>query len=89
LALESAQQSIVLLKNLNNALPLNINQLTNKRIALIGPTANATRLMQANYCGTAPYLIDPFKAFNLTIQGKLVNGNNESRTDIFILRSLN
>ncbi len=89
LALESAQQSIVLLKNLNNALPLNMNQLTNKRIALIGPTSNATRLMQANYCGNAPYLIDPFKAFNSTIQGRLFNGNNESRTDIFISRSFN
>ncbi len=77
LALESAQQSIVLLKNLNNSLPLHVNQLTNKRIALIGPTANATRLMQANYCGNAPYLIDPFKAFNSTVQGKLSNYNNE------------
>ena len=33
LALESAQEGIVLLKNLNNALPLNIDQLKNKRIA--------------------------------------------------------
>jgi beta-glucosidase-like glycosyl hydrolase len=63
LALESAQQSIVLLKNLNNALPLNINQLSNKTIALIGPTGNATKLMKRNYCGNAPYLIDPFTAF--------------------------
>ncbi len=89
LALESAQQSIVLLKNLNNALPLNMNQLTNKKIALIGPTANATRLMQANYNGNAPYLIDAIKGFNSTIQGKLSNYNNESTTDIFISRSFN
>ena len=42
LALESAQESIVLLKNVNKALPLNIDQLKNKTIALIGPTADAT-----------------------------------------------
>ena len=44
LTLEAAQQSIVLLKNVNKALPLNINQLQNKKIALIGPSANATRI---------------------------------------------
>ena len=67
LTLEAAQQSIVLLKNANKALPLDINQLQNKKIALIGPTANATTLMQGNYHGTAPYLIDPVSAFrNLT-----------------------
>ena len=77
LALGAAQQSMVLLKNLNNALPLNINQLINKTIALIGPTSNATRLMQANYCGNAPYLIDPVTAFNATVQGKFFIYNNE------------
>jgi len=70
LTLESAQQSIVLLKNLNNSLPLNINQLTNKTIALIGPMSNATKLMQGIYCGRAPYLIDPLKAFKTMVQGK-------------------
>jgi hypothetical protein len=69
MSLEAAQQSLVLLKNLNNALPLNINQLTNKTIALIGPTANATRLMQGNYFGVAPYLISPYMGFNATVQG--------------------
>jgi beta-glucosidase-like glycosyl hydrolase len=69
LALEAAQQSIVLLKNVNKALPLNINQLQNKKIALIGPTANATGLMQGNYNGKAPYLIDPITAFQNVTQG--------------------
>ncbi len=69
LALESAQQSMVLLKNLNNA--LNINQLKNKKIALIGPAGNATSLMQGNYYGKAPYLIDPFTAFKTIVQGNL------------------
>jgi beta-glucosidase-like glycosyl hydrolase len=69
LTLEAAQQSIVLLKNVNKALPLNINQLQNKKIALIGPSANATILMQGNYHGTAPYLIDPVTAFQNVTQG--------------------
>ena len=72
LAYEAAQQSIVLLKNLNKALPLNINQLQNKKIALIGPTANATGLMQGNYNGRAPYLIDPVTAFQNLTQGHSV-----------------
>jgi beta-D-xylosidase 4 len=69
LTLAAAQQSIVLLKNANKALPLDINQLQNKKIALIGPTANATQLMQGNYHGVAPYLIDPISAFRNLTQG--------------------
>ncbi|CAF1022487.1 unnamed protein product [Rotaria sordida] len=71
-ALETAQEGIVLLKNLNNALPLNFDQLQNKKIALIGPTANATVLMQSNYYGQAPYLIDPITGFKSVIGG-LIN----------------
>lgn len=70
LSLEAAQQSIVLLKNANKALPLNIEQLQNKKIALIGPTAAATVLMQGNYYGKAPYLIDPVTGFRGITQGK-------------------
>ena len=69
--LESAQQSMVLLKNLNKALPLNLNQLSNKKIALIGPTANATTLMQGNYFGKAPYLTSPLMGFQSIVQGML------------------
>lgn len=64
LALLSAQQSIVLLKNINNNLPLNLNQLANKTIALIGPSINATVLMQSSYHGPAPFLISPLMAFH-------------------------
>ena len=64
LALLSAQQSIVLLKNSNKILPLNLDQLTNKTIALIGPSINATELMQSSYHGPAPFLISPLMAFN-------------------------
>ncbi|CAF3368862.1 unnamed protein product [Rotaria sp. Silwood1] len=73
LSLEAAQESIVLLKNINNALPLNIDQLKNKKIALIGPTANATVLMQGNYYGQAPFLIDPITAFQGVTQGYSIN----------------
>ncbi len=75
--LESAQQSIVLLKNSNKALPLNMDQLTNKKVALIGPTANATRLMQGNYFGTAPYLTSPLVGFQTIVQGNLFNCMNK------------
>lgn len=71
LTLEAAQQSIILLKNVNKALPLSLNDLQNKRIALIGPTANATGLMQGNYYGKAPYLIDPITGFKNLTQGKI------------------
>lgn len=73
LTVESAQESIVLLKNINNALPLNVNQLQGKKIALIGPTANATVLMQGNYHGTAPYLIDPITGFKSVVEGSIQN----------------
>ena len=71
LALDAAQQSIVLLKNANKALPLNLVQLQNKRIALIGPTVNVTNMMQGNYYGRAPYLISPLAAFLHITQGTI------------------
>ncbi|CAF3330105.1 unnamed protein product, partial [Rotaria sp. Silwood2] len=62
LSLESAQDSIILLKNINRSLPLHIDQLINKKNALIEPTANATESMQESYFGKAPFLIDPVTA---------------------------
>jgi beta-glucosidase-like glycosyl hydrolase len=69
LALEAAQQSIVLLKNTNKSLPLDLNRLQNTKIALIGPNANVSGLMQGNYFGKAPFLIDPRTAFEQITQG--------------------
>jgi hypothetical protein len=74
-ALESAQESIVLLKNVNKALPLNIDQLQGKTIALIGPNTNATQEMQGGYHGRAPFLIDPFTAFKSLTADKSINVN--------------
>lgn len=73
LALRSAQEGTVLLKNVNNALPLNMNQLANKKIALIGPTANATILMQGDYFGIAPFLIDPISGFKTVTAGMIID----------------
>ncbi|CAF4894491.1 unnamed protein product [Rotaria sp. Silwood1] len=73
LSLISAQESIVLLKNMNNTLPLNMDQLMNKKIALIGPTSDATVTMQGIYHGQAPFLIDPVTGFKNLTTGKLIN----------------
>lgn len=80
LALEAAEQGIVLLKNLNKALPLDLNQLQNKRIALIGPSANKSGILAGNYNGKAPYEIDPRTAFL-----ELTRSNSYSSGERFVL----
>jgi len=55
LALDAARQGIVLLKNDKNTLPLSASAV--KTVAVIGPNANATKTLQGNYYGTAPFLI--------------------------------
>ena len=50
LALKAAEESIVLLKNQNNLLPLDLAQ---KHVAVIGPTADLLQVIEANYHGTA------------------------------------
>lgn len=51
LALEVAKQSLVLLKNENNLLPLDKNAI--KTLAVIGPNADSREALAGNYCGTA------------------------------------
>ncbi|ANB12660.1 hypothetical protein AWJ20_922 [Sugiyamaella lignohabitans] len=58
LAYQAAVEGIALLKN-DGTLPLN-SQI--KKLALIGPWANATTQMQGNYEGVAPFLISPLQA---------------------------
>ncbi len=55
LALETAKESLVLLKNKNNTLPLNKNAL--KSIAVIGPNADSRDALLGNYVGTASQYI--------------------------------
>ena len=50
-ALEVSEKSLVLLKNKNDLLPLNIKKI--KSIAVIGPNADSRAALEGNYCGTA------------------------------------
>jgi beta-glucosidase len=50
IALEVARQSLVLLKNQNNLLPLDRSKL--KSIAILGPNADETLVLTGNYMGT-------------------------------------
>ena len=54
IALDMARQSIVLLQNNNNVLPLKKNK---ERIAVIGPNANDEPMMWGNYNGTPNHTI--------------------------------
>jgi beta-glucosidase len=56
LALQAARESIVLLKNGNNTLPLKVSI---KKIAVVGPTAELLESIEGNYNGTAPDPISP------------------------------
>ncbi|KDQ58994.1 glycoside hydrolase family 3 protein [Jaapia argillacea MUCL 33604] len=80
LAYTAAVEGIALLKN-DGTLPLSSSI---KNIALIGPWANATRQMQGNYNGIAPYLISPLMAaqaagYNVTyVLGTNITSNDTS-----------
>lgn len=56
LALEAARESIVLLKNRNNTLPL---EASIQKIAVVGPTADLLESIEGNYNGTAPDPVSP------------------------------
>ncbi|KAI5867862.1 glycoside hydrolase superfamily [Durotheca rogersii] len=60
LALRAAQESLVLLKNSNSALPLAPSV---KRVAVVGPLGTATTQMQGNYYGTAQSISTVVSAF--------------------------
>eukprot|EP01121_Diplochlamys_sp_Union-15-3_P018262 TRINITY_DN661_c0_g1_i1.p1 TRINITY_DN661_c0_g1~~TRINITY_DN661_c0_g1_i1.p1 ORF type:complete len:885 (-),score=214.53 TRINITY_DN661_c0_g1_i1:67-2721(-) len=79
LALEASRQSIVLLKNTNNALPLDKSKV--KTIAVIGPNAAATSTMQGNYYGNAPYLISPTSGLSKYATVKYVKGCDIASSD--------
>ena len=56
LSLDMARQSLVLLKNSDNILPLNPK--SHERIAVIGPNADNRPMMWGNYNGTPTHTID-------------------------------
>ncbi|KAL5981648.1 hypothetical protein ACLOJK_015711 [Asimina triloba] len=61
LAADAARQGIVLLKN-NNTLPLTEHNY--KKLALVGPHANATKVMIGNYAGTPCRYVSPLDGFS-------------------------
>ncbi|GMF23761.1 unnamed protein product [Phytophthora lilii] len=62
LALEAARQSVVLLKNDDNALPLQTDAFTKDgSLALIGPHFNASTALLGNYFGMPSHIITPLE----------------------------
>ncbi|MFO7447010.1 MAG: glycoside hydrolase family 3 C-terminal domain-containing protein, partial [Ignavibacteriaceae bacterium] len=58
LSVKAAQESIVLLKNENNTLPLKKDI---KKIAVIGPTADSYQMLLGNYNGTPSKYVTPLQ----------------------------
>ena len=78
LAYTAAVSGIVLLKN-DGILPITSKD---KKIALIGPWANATTQMQGNYAGVAPFLHSPlYAAQQLGLDVSYALGTEISSTD--------
>lgn len=77
LALHLTQESIVLLKNSSNLLPLNISSL--KSLAVIGPLADVVYL--DSYSGTPPFSVTPLQGIQSKVGSKVAvrysaNGND-------------
>jgi beta-glucosidase len=75
-ALRATQESIVLLKNSANTLPLDKKSL--KSIAVVGPRANQVLLDW--YSGTPPYAISPLEGIRSAV-GESVNVNYAANND--------
>ena len=69
LALKAAQESMTLMKNEGSLLPI----AADKKVALIGPYANA--IMLGDYSGTPTYTTTPYEAFAKKMNFELVEGN--------------
>jgi beta-glucosidase len=67
LALNAAQQSIVMLKN-NGVLP--INRKTLKKIAILGPNSEAIRTMYGNYNGIPSKVVTPLEGLKTALLPK-------------------
>jgi beta-glucosidase len=66
LSLQAAQESIVLLKNINNTLPLKRDL---KKIAVIGPTADSYAMLLGNYNGTPSKYVTPLQGIRNKVAG--------------------
>lgn len=79
-ALRGAQEGLVLLKNVNEVLPLKPDQ--SATVAVIGPNAQATTVMQGNYYGTPCIpIITPQQAINKFSQVTYAEGCTVTGTD--------
>lgn len=67
LALQTARESIVLLKNENNLLPLNKNI---RSIAVIGPNANDVEVLLGNYNGFPSIAVTPLEGIQKKLKSK-------------------
>ena len=67
LSLKVAQESIVLLKNKDNALPLKKDL---KKIAVIGPTADSYEMLLGNYNGTPSKYVTPLQGIINKLSGR-------------------
>ena len=70
LSLQAARESMVLLKNANNALPLKSNI---HSIAVIGPTAELVQSLQGNYNGPPPNPIFPVDGIEKRFSSAKIN----------------
>jgi len=68
LALKAARESVVLLKNENNTLPLNKDNV--KKVAVIGSLGN--EIYRSWYTGKQPYKVTPLQGIEKKLQGKTV-----------------
>ena len=69
LALRAAQESMVLLKNAHDTLPLHAGM----RLAVIGPNADTLETLEANYHGTARAPVTPLQALRARFGAKRVS----------------
>jgi beta-glucosidase len=81
LSLQAARESIVLLKNENNTLPLNKEKLSS--VAVIGPLADV--VYRDWYSGSLPYKVTPLEGIKSKLAGKSVSYN--SGNDRVVLKS--
>ncbi|MFW9950878.1 MAG: beta-glucosidase, partial [Candidatus Thorarchaeota archaeon] len=84
LALDIAQEGIVLLKNEKNILPLDINKI--KNLAVIGPNKSfITSLKGGSSVNFPPYEITPLQAIEDRCKDKIAIVNNPSEAEFTIL----
>ena len=71
LNLQAARESIVLLKNAKNGLPLDPKSI--KNIAVVGPHGNATHTPLSNYAGIPSKVVSPLEGIQKQLSGATVN----------------